>query len=144
LIVAQAKDGDQVRVHYTGKFTDGKVFDSSVGGESLQFTVGAGQLIAGFDSAVVGMQPGESKTVLIPALDAYGLYKDELVFTVERQTLPSQVTPAIGQRYQIRQEDGSAAVVIVTAVSDTSVTLDGNHELAGKDLSFEIQLVEIL
>jgi peptidylprolyl isomerase len=114
-----------------------------VGGDSLQFTVGAGQLIAGFDRAVVGMQPGDTKTVLIPAVDAYGLHKDELVFSVDRQTLPSHVTPAVGQRYQIRQEDGTA-VVIVTAVSDTNVTLDGNHELAGKDLSFAIQLIEIL
>ncbi len=142
--MAQAKTGDQIRVHYTGKFTDGHVFDSSVGGDSLQFTVGAGQLIAGFDRAVIGMQPGDTKTVLIPAVDAYGLYKDELIFTVERQTLPSHVAPEVGHRYQIRQEDGAAAVVTVTAVSGTHVTLDGNHELAGKDLSFEIQLVEIL
>jgi len=142
--MAQAKNGDQVRVHYTGKFTDGQVFDSSVGGDSLQFTVGAGQLIAGFDRAVVGMQPGDTKTVLIPAVDAYGPYKNELVFTMERATLPSHVTPEVGQRYQIRQENGAVAVVVVTAVSATEVTVDGNHELAGKDLSFEIQLVEIL
>jgi peptidylprolyl isomerase len=143
-MMAQAKTGDQIRVHYTGKFTDGHVFDSSVGGDSLQFTVGAGQLIAGFDRAVIGMQPGDTKTVLIPAVDAYGPYKNELVFTVERETIPSHVTPEVGHRYQIRKEDGAAAVVTVTAVSGTHVTLDGNHELAGKDLSFEIQLVEIL
>jgi peptidylprolyl isomerase len=142
--MAQAKDGDNVRVHYTGKLTDGKVFDSSVGGDTLQFTVGAGQLIAGFDRAVIGMQPGDSKTVLISATDAYGAYKDELVFSVGRDTIPSHVSPEVGHRYQIRQQDGSAAVVVVTAVSATDVTLDGNHELAGKDLSFEIQLVEIL
>ena len=142
--MAQAKTGDQVRVHYTGKLVDGQVFDSSVGGDTLQFTVGAGQLIAGFDQAVVGLQPGETKTVLIPAVDAYGPYKNELVFAVERETLPSHVTPEVGHRYQIRQQDGAAAVVVVTAVSATNVTLDGNHELAGKDLAFEIQLVEIL
>lgn len=142
--MAQAKTGDQVRVHYTGKHTDGQVFDSSVGGDTLQFTVGAGQLIAGFDHAVMGMQPGDTKTVLIPAVDAYGLYKNELVFTVERTSIPSHVTPEVGHRYQIRQQDGTAAVVVVMAVSETNVTLDGNHELAGKDLSFEIQLVEIL
>lgn len=142
--MAQAKDGDNVRVHYTGKLTDGTVFDSSVGGESLQFTIGSGQLIAGFDRAVVGMQPGEAKTVLIPAVDAYGLRNNELMFTVGRDSLPSHVTPEVGHRYQIRQQDGASAVVVVTAVSATDITLDGNHELAGKDLSFEIQLVEIL
>jgi len=142
--MAQAKSGDNVRVHYTGRFEDGKVFDSSVGGDSLQVTIGAGQLIAGFDRAVMGMQPGDTKTVFIPADDAYGPYKDELVFTVERDTLPSHVTPEVGHRYQIRQQDGSAAVVVVAAVSDTNVTLDGNHELAGKDLTFEIQLVAIV
>lgn len=142
--MAQAKDGDNVRVHYTGKLTDGHVFDSSVGGDTLQFTIGTGQLIAGFDRAVVGMQPGDTKTVLIPAVEAYGPYKNELVFSVGRDTIPSHVTPEVGHRYQIRQQDGAAAVVVVTAVSDTNVTLDGNHELAGKDLSFEIQLVEIL
>src|SRR5262245_15020014 len=120
-MMAQAKNGDQVRVHYTGKFTDGQVFDSSVGGDSLQFTVGAGQLIAGFDRAVVGMQPGDTKTVLIPVVDAYGPYKNELVFTMERATLPSHVTPEVGQRYQIRQENGAVAVVVVTAVSATEV-----------------------
>ena len=142
--MAQAKTGDQVRVHYTGKYTDGQVFDSSVGGDTLQFTIGAGQMIAGFDRAVLGMEPGDTKTILIPAVEAYGPRRDELVFTVDRTTVPAHVTPEVGHRYQIRQQDGSAAVVVVTAVSEANVTFDGNHELAGKDLSFEIQLVEIL
>ncbi|MGE0821556.1 MAG: peptidylprolyl isomerase [Candidatus Binatia bacterium] len=142
--MTQAKSGDQVRVHYTGKFENGDVFDSSVGGESLQFTIGAGQLIPGFDHAVVGMTPGETKTVLIAAEHAYGPYKDELVVTVERKNLPAHITPEIGRRYRVRQPSGTDVVVTVTALSEGSVTMDANHALAGKDLTFEIQLVEIV
>jgi peptidylprolyl isomerase len=141
--MAQVKAGDQVRVHYTGKFENGTVFDSSVGGESLQFTVGAGQMIVGFDRAVVGMELGETKTVLIPADEGYGPRKEELVVTVERKNLPSHITPEVGRRYRVRQQSGTNVVVTVTALSEVSVTLDANHELAGKNLTFEIQLVEI-
>jgi FKBP-type peptidyl-prolyl cis-trans isomerase 2 len=142
--MAQAKTGDSVRVHYTGKFSDGEVFDSSVGRDTLQFVIGAGQLIAGFDRAVIGMQPGEAKTVTFGPEEGYGVQQENLVFVVERQTLPAQVNPEVGQRYQIRQGDGNAMAVTVTAVSAEGITLDGNHPLAGRDLTFEIQLVEIL
>lgn len=142
--MAQAKNGDSVRVHYTGKFADGEVFDSSVGKDTLQFVIGAGQLIVGFDRAVVGMQPGEAKTVTFGPEEGYGVLQENLVFVVERHTLPAQLNPEVGQRYQIRQGDGSPLAVTVIAVSPESITLDGNHALAGKDLTFEIQLVEIL
>lgn len=142
--MAQAKSGDSVRVHYTGKFTDGAVFDSSMGKDTLQFVIGAGQLIAGFDRAVVGMQPGEAKTVTFGPEDGYGIQQERLVFEVERHTLPAQLNPEVGERYQIRQGDGSPLAVLVIAVSPESITLDGNHPLAGRDLTFEIELVEIL
>ena len=142
--MAQAKSGDSVRVHYTGKFADGEVFDSSVGKDSLQFVIGTGQLIAGFDRAVVGMQPGEAKTVTFGPEEGYGVQQDNLMFVVERHTLPAQLNPEVGERYQIRQGDGSPLAATVIAVSPESITLDGNHPLAGKDLTFEIQLVEIL
>lgn len=142
--MAQAKSGDSVRVHYTGKFSDGEVFDSSLGKDTLQFVIGAEQLIAGFDRAVVGMQPGETKTVTFGPEEGYGIQQDNLVFVVERQTLPPQLNPEVGQRYQIRQGDGSAMAVTVTAVSPENITLDANHPLAGRDLTFEIQLIEIL
>jgi peptidylprolyl isomerase len=142
--MAQAKQGDNVRVHYTGTFADGTIFDSSVQRETLQFTLGQGQLIPGFEQAVLGMQPGEAKTVMIAAGDAYGPHQEDLVLTVDRAAVPAQVNPQVGQRLQVRQQDGSTMVVTVTAVSDVDVTLDANHPLAGKDLTFEIQLVEIL
>ena len=142
--MAQAKNGDSVRVHYTGKFSDGEVFDSSLGKDTLQFVIGAGQLIAGFDRAVVGMQPGEAKSVTFGPEEGYGVQQESLVFVVERHTLPAQLSPQVGQRYQIRQGDGSTVAVTVTAVSEENITLDANHPLAGRDLTFEIQLVEIL
>lgn len=142
--MAQAKSGDSVRVHYTGKFADGEVFDSSVGKDSLQFVIGAGQLIAGFDRAVVGMQPGEAKTVTFSPEEGYGVQQEQLVFIVARHTLPAQLSPKVGERYQIRQGDGSPLAVTVIAVSPESSTLDGNHPLAGRDLTFEIELEEML
>jgi len=142
--VAQAKSGDTVRVHYTGKLADGEVFDSSVGKDALQFVLGAGQLIAGFDRAVVGMQPGEAKTATFGPEEGYGVPQENLVFVVDRQTVPVQLDPEVGQRYQLRHGEGSPLAVTVIAVSPESITLDGNHPLAGKELTFEIQLVEIL
>jgi peptidylprolyl isomerase len=142
--MAQAKHGDRVTVHYTGKLADGTVFDSSVQSDALQFTLGDRQLIPGFESAVLGMSVGEEKTFIIPADEAYGAHNTELVFTVDRSSLPPQMNPAVGQRFQVRQQDGSVTAVTVFAVSDANVTFDANHPLAGRDLTFEIQIVEIL
>lgn len=138
----KASTGDTVQVHYTGKLDDGSVFDSSRGRDPLEFTVGTGQVIAGFDSAIAGMAPGEEKTVTIPAEEAYGAPRDELRFTVDRQQFPDEIDPEIGQQLQMSQ-DGQVAVVTVADVSEEGVTLDANHPLAGRDLTFELELVGI-
>jgi peptidylprolyl isomerase len=140
----QAQHGDTVRVHYTGKLDDGTAFDSSAQREPLEFTLGQGQIIPGFENAVVGMQPGESKTETIPSEEAYGPHRDEMVIEVDRQQLPADLEPKIGQRLQVTQPDGNAVPVVVTEVNPSQVILDANHPLAGKDLTFDITLVEIV
>jgi len=142
--MAQAKYGDTVKVHYTGKLEDGTVFDTSLDRDPLQFTIGEGQLIPGFEEAVVGMNLGESKTTTIPADKAYGPHREEMVLVVDRNRFPVYLKPEIGQQLQILQADGEAIIVTVTDVSESSVTLDANHPLAGKDLTFDIQLMEIV
>jgi len=141
---AQVKEGDMVKVHYTGKLDDGTVFDSSAGSEPMQFTVGTGQVISGFEEAVVGMESGESKTVRIPADKAYGPHLEEMVLIIDRSEIPADMDVEVGQQLSLQQPDGQAVMVTVTAVSESNVTLDANHPLAGKDLTFEIELVEIL
>lgn len=141
--MAQAKTGDQVKVHYTGKLDDGTVFDSSAGRDPLEFTVGGGQMIKGFDAGVNGMSVGESKTVTILADEAYGPVREEMVIVVGREECPPDMDPAPGDKLQMRHESGQVVVVVVTEVTETHITLDGNHELAGKDLTFEIELVEV-
>jgi len=141
--IGQAQPGDTVKVHYTGTLEDGTVFDSSIDREPLEFTIGEGQLIPGFEEAVVGMSQGESKTVEIPADEAYP-YHEELVFVVERDQLSPDLQPEVGQQLQFQQEDGTIVTLKVIDISELSVTLDANHPLAGKDLTFDIQLVEIL
>ena len=140
---ATASDGDTVRVHYTGTLEDGTTFGTSTGNEPLEVTLGAGQLIPGFEKAVYGLKVGESKTVTIPAEEAYGPHRDDLVIVVEREQLPADLDPKVDQQLQMQQPDGRTAVVIVTDVSETTITVDANHPLAGKDLTFEIELVEI-
>ena len=142
--MAQAKHGDTVKVHYTGKLEDGTVFDTSINRDPLQFTIGEGQIIPGFEQAVVGMNPGESKTTKVPADKAYGSHHKEEVLVVDRNQFPVDLKPEIGQKLQIRRTDGQTIVVTVTDVSESSVTLDANHPLAGKDLTFDIQLVELV
>jgi len=141
---AQAENGDVVQVHYTGKLADGTVFDSSVGREPLEFTLGAGQMIPGFEQAVLGMKVGESKTVTIPANEAYGPRLDDLIAEVLRERLPSDLTPEVGQQLGMNRPDGGVSIVTITGVSDNTVTIDANHPLAGEDLTFEIELVKIL
>jgi len=142
--MAKAKTGDTVKVHYTGKLDDGTIFDTSADREPLQFTIGEGQLIPDFEQAVVGMDPGESKTVQIPSDKAYGPHHEEMVMIVNRTEFPEDIEPKVDQRLQVRQEDGQSFAVTVTVVSESSVTLDANHPLAGKDLTFDIQLAEII
>jgi len=135
--------GDTVKVHYTGTLEDGTVFDTSLDREPMEFTLGQGQLIPGFEQAVMGMQVGESKTVTIPAEQAYGSYNDELIFVVGREQLPENLEPAVGQRLYVGRPDGQTVIVTVIELSETSITVDANHPLAGKDLTFEIELIQI-
>jgi peptidylprolyl isomerase len=141
--MTEANDGATVRVHYTGKLDDGQVFDSSREREPLEFTLGGGQVIPGFEAAVRGMGPGEEKTVRIPADEAYGERRADMVMVVERERIPENIEPDVGQQLQIAQ-GGQVAVVTVTDVAEESVTLDANHPLAGRDLTFELELVEIV
>jgi FKBP-type peptidyl-prolyl cis-trans isomerase 2 len=141
--MAQAKTGDTVKVHYTGKLADGTVFDTSADREPLQFTIGQGQLIPDFEQAVIGMETEESKTIQIPADKAYGPHREEMLMEVERSRLPKELDPKVDQKLQMHHPNGQSAVVSITKVTDTHVTLDANHPLAGKDLTFDIQLTEI-
>ena len=138
-----ANDGDTVRVHYTGMLEDKTVFDSSLGREPLEFTMGEGMMISGFENAVRGMSVRQSKTVTLSPEEAYGPHRDEMVFEVGREQLPPELNPAVGQQLQMRQQDGTSVPVLVTDVSEATITVDANHSLAGKDLTFEIELVEI-
>jgi peptidylprolyl isomerase len=139
---ATAKDGDRVRVHYTGRLEDGQVFDSSRGGEPLEFTVGAGEVIPGFDEAVRGMGVGETKTVEIEPEDAYGPRRDGLVATIERERAQFPVEPQVGMSLALPLQDGNQIEVVVTEVTPEHVTIDGNHPLAGEKLIFDVELVE--
>jgi peptidylprolyl isomerase len=141
--MVQAKQGDTVKVHYTGKLEDGTVFDSSVNREPLEFSIGTGSLIPGFEKAVIGMAPGESKTERIEAEQAYGQHREDMVLVVDRQQMPEDMQVGVGQQLQIRQQTGQTIPVIVTDVSDAQITLDANHPLAGENLTFDIQLLEI-
>lgn len=139
----QAKNGDTVKVHYTGKLTDGTQFDSSAGREPLQFTLGGGQVVPGFDQAVLGMALNEEKTVTIPADQAYGPRHEEMILTLERDKFPPNINPEVGMQLQMTSQDGRPVPVTITEVTDADVTLDANHFLAGKDLVFDLELVEI-
>ncbi len=141
--MSQAKAGDTVRVHYTGKLDDGTQFDSSAGREPLEFALGSGQVIPGFDSAIEGMTIGESKSVRISADDAYGARQDELISEVPLSALPHDLQPTVGMPLQAQGPDGRVMQLLVVAVTDESFTVDGNHPLAGQALNFDIELVEI-
>jgi len=140
----QVKTGDSVKIHYNGRLTDGSEFDSSAGNEPLSFTLGDGEVIAGFDEAVLGMAVGESKTVTIPAEQAYGPLLPDMVARVARADLPEDLELTLGTQMEVSQEDGSTFLVMITELSDAFVTLDANHPLAGKDLVFDLHLVEIV
>ena len=165
--MAQAKTGDTITVHYTGKLEDGTIFDSSKKqpsccgqdscddgckekeGEPLKFTIGNKELIAGFEEAVIGMEPGDTTTITIPHEKAYGPVKEKLIFKVEKTKIPPHVKPKIGDilKFEKQDKDGKPAGVMalgIIGITDTHLTLDGNHPLAGKDLTFDIELVEII
>lgn len=167
--MTQAKNGDRVKVHYTGTLNDGSVFDTSespaeqcgddvghgcgsddacgCGSQAtgpMEFTIGEGTLIPKFEAAVIGLKAGESVRVTIPADDAYGQKADEMVAVIERSEIPADINPEPGQQMEVILQDGTPMPVLVTEVTDSSITLDANHPLAGCDLTFDIRLVEIL
>ena len=136
--------GSKVRVNYTGKFEDGNIFDSSTNREPLEFTVGEGVVIQGFEEAVVGMALGDKKSVDLPPEKAYGERHAQMVTNVERSRLPGHLNPGVGDVLQAPQDDGKVVIVTVIEADDNSITVDANHPLAGKSLSFDIELVEIV
>lgn len=139
-----AKKGDTVKVHYQGRLKDGTVFDdSNTRNEPLVFTLGDSSLIPGFENAVMGMTPGEKKTIEVPPHEGYGPHHPELVITVDRSEFPSDVTPVIGQQLMISQDGKNSSVVTVSSIAENRITLDANHPLSGKDLVFEVHLLEI-
>lgn len=142
--MVKTKEGDTVKLHYTGKLKDGGVFNSTVDGDPLEITIGEGQVIEGFEEAVIGMTPGESKTTTVPSEKAFGPVKDDLIFAVPRDQLPKGIEPKEGQVLEMRQGDGQQLPVTITFVTEGKVTLDANHPLANRDLVFDIELLEIV
>ncbi len=142
--MSKVTNTDTVKVHYTGKTDDGTVFDSSIEREPLQFTMGQGQLIPGFEKAVEGLAVGESTTVRIPADEAYGDVRPDMVVDIEKNQIPPDINPELGMQLQIQQPNGQPLGVTVKAITETHVTLDANHPLAGEALTFDIELVEIV
>lgn len=141
--MTQAKPGDTVHFHYTGTLADGSVFDSSQGREPLGFTLGSGQIIPGLDAAIAGMAPGETKTVTIPADQAYGAHDPAGLQVIPRAQIPAHVPTDPGTRLQMQTPDGRALPVVVVAADDEGVTLDANHPLAGQDLTFAVEIVAV-
>lgn len=142
--MAKANNGDKVTVHYTGKFEDGKIFDTSIDGQPLSFELGNGQVIQGFNDALVGMEPGESKTVTISPDKAYGDYKKELVIKVEKSKLPPDADPQIGQKLSANHSGNDTKInFTIVEIEDDVLTLDANHVLSGRNLVFDIELVEV-
>ncbi|OBY28735.1 FKBP-type peptidyl-prolyl cis-trans isomerase [Leisingera sp. JC1] len=137
------KNGDTVRIHYTGKLTDGTVFDSSEGRDPLEFTVGAGHVIAGMDAGLEGMNAGDKKTLEIPCTEAYGPINPAARQEIPREGIPADIPLDLGTQLQMQSPDGQVLPVTVVEVSDDTVTLDANHFLAGKDLVFDIELVSV-
>jgi peptidylprolyl isomerase len=141
--MAQAKMNDNVVLHYTGSFTDGEIFDSSLDREPFEFTIGQGMVISGLENGIVGMNEGDSRTLNIPAEEAYGLRREDLLAVIGRSQIPANIDLKIGIALQARAPDGGITSVMVRAVDDENVTLDFNHPLAGKELIFAVKLVKI-
>ena len=142
--MGNAKKGDKVKVHYTGKFDDGTVFDSSEGRDPLEFTLGSGQVIPGFENGVVDMELKESKTVNVPADEAYGIHREDMVIEVKKEQIPQDIEVQLGTELGMSGEaPGQELRVTVVGITDDMVKLDGNHPMAGKDLTFDITLEEI-
>jgi peptidylprolyl isomerase len=141
--MANAQKGDKVFVHYVGKLDDGSVFDSSINSDPLEFTIGDGSIIPGFEEAVIGLEEGQKKSFTVKPEDAYGPYYNERVIVINKSQLPPDLDPQIGDKLQGQQPDGSVVLFSVIDRNEDEITLDGNHPLAGKNLNFEIELVKI-
>lgn len=141
--MSKVKENDTVQVHYTGKLTDGQVFDSSVQREPLKVTLGQGMLIPGFENGIIGMEVNEKKTINIPKNEAYGEVREELFHKIEKEQLPQNIEPEVGMGLVAKNEDGSERQLRVSEVQNDFIVVDANHPLAGKDLVFELELVAI-
>lgn len=141
--MATAQQGSTVKVHYTGTLKNGEAFDSSRDRDPLEFTIGEGKIIPAFEESTIGMEPGETKSFEIEAKDAYGDRIDELVQVVEREQIPDHLDVQVGRQLQVQLENGQSMVVTIVDENEQQVTLDGNHPLAGEDLKFEIELVDV-
>lgn len=143
MIVEEAKHGDVVKVHYTGRLRDGSVFDSSIESEPLEFVIGDNEVIPAFEQFIVGMKPGDTRTITILADDAYGQWDEERLLVVNRDEFPASINPEVGEILELQQDPDSTYLVRITEVSETAITLDANHPLAGEDLTFDVELVSI-
>lgn len=141
--MTESKTGDTVRIHYTGTLADGTEFDSSRDREPLEFTLGAGQIIPGLERQITGMRPGETRTLSVPADEAYGAHDPARQQAVDRASVPADIPLELGTRLELRTPAGEAVLVHVARVTDTEVVLDANHPLAGEDLTFEVEMVAI-
>jgi peptidylprolyl isomerase len=141
--MSSAGSGSTVKVHYTGTLEDGNVFDSSRDRDPIEFIIGDGQMIPGFEKAVTGMKVGDAKTVKISASEAYGAHRDELVIKIDRSQFPDNIVPIAGLQLSLKSPEGQIVNAVITSVEADTVMLDANHPLAGKDLTFDIELMEI-
>jgi peptidylprolyl isomerase len=141
--MTQAKNGDVVALHYTGRLSDGTIFDTSEGGTPLSFTLGSGQVIPGFEEATLGMEEGDFKTVTIPEEKAYGSYDAEKVINFPADRIPQDIQPEVGMQLRLQGQDGQPVIVRVTEITEEHVRLDANPPLAGKELTFDLELVTI-
>lgn len=141
--MTEAKQGDTVKVHYQGTLTDGTVFDSTYEQEPLEFTIGEGKIIPGFEESVVGMEEGQTKDVSVQPEQAYGDYNENGVVNFPRENLPEDINPELGMTLQMTTPEEQTVYVTVTEIEDETITLDANHPLAGKDLHFQIELLEV-
>jgi len=144
--MAQAKAGDTVRVHYEGQLSDGTIFDSSLEREPIEFILGQDTVIPGFEQAVIGMEVGESKDISIPPEEGFGEYSEDLVVNIEKTILPPDINPELGMQLEVssEEEEETSRVFTIADIAEDSITLDGNHPLAGAEIAFKIELLEIL
>ena len=139
----KVKDGDRVKIHYTGTLKDGEIFDTSRERQPLEFTVGNREMMPGLETGVIGMEAGEKKSVEVPPEEAYGPRKEELVVEVKKSNLPDHIEPSLGQRLQMQVDNGNHIELAITEIKEETITLDANHPLAGHTLFFDLELVEI-